>query len=77
MKYDSKISFCILVIALIKIRLFSGEITIISAWSDVIQMLQFIRMVFRKDKCGIMLKVISRTFDIRISWGLTLVPIGR
>ena len=39
--------------------------------------MHFILMVFRKDKCGIMLKVISRSFDIRISWGLTLVPIGR
>ena len=54
-----------------------GEITIISAWANAFQMLQFILMVFRKDKYGIMLKVISRTFDIRISWGLTLVPFGR
>ena len=53
-----------------------GEITIISAWADAIQMLQFILMVLRKDKCGIMVKVISRTVVIRISWGLTLVPIG-
>ena len=59
------------------IRLFSGEITIISAWANAFQMLQFILMVFRKDKCCIMFKVISRTFDIRISWGPTLVPIGR
>ena len=30
-----------------------------------------------KGQIGIMLKVISRTFDIRILWGHTLVPIGR
>ena len=54
-----------------------GKFTIISARANAFQMLQFILMVFREDKCGIMLKVISRTFDIRISWGLTLVPIGR
>ena len=40
-------------------------------------MLHFILMVFRKDKCGIMLKVIIRTFDIRILWGRTVVPMGR
>ena len=30
-----------------------------------------------KDKYGIMLKVIIRMFDIRLLWGLKLVPIGR
>ena len=41
------------------------------------QMLWFIPMVFRKDKCGVMLNVIIRTFDIRILWGRTVVPMGR
>ena len=40
-------------------------------------MLWFIPMVFRKDKCGVMLNVIIRTFDIRILWGRTVVPMGR
>ena len=34
-------------------------------------------MVFRKDNCGIMLNVIILTFDIRILWGRTVVPLGR
>ena len=40
-------------------------------------MLWFIPTVFRKDKCGVMLNVIIRTFDIRIFWGHTVVPMGR
>ena len=37
---------------------------------------EFNTIVFRKDKCGIILKVIIRTFKIRVVWGLTMVPIG-
>ena len=32
---------------------------------------------FRKDKCGIILKVIIRTFIIRVLWGFKVVHIGR
>ena len=35
--------------------------------------LWFIPMVFRKDKCGVMLNVIIRSFDIRVLWGRTVV----
>ena len=31
---------------------------------------------FRKDKWGIILKVIIRTFKIRVLWGFKVVPIG-
>ena len=40
-------------------------------------MLWFIPMVFRKDKCAVMLNVIIRTFDIPTVWGRTVVPMGR
>ena len=36
-----------------------------------------IPMIFRKDKCGVMLNVIIRSCDIRILWGRTVVPMGR
>ena len=32
---------------------------------------------FRKDKWGIILKVIIRTFKIRVLWDFKVVPIGR
>ena len=58
--------------------LFSDENTIISLWQSHFKlMLWFIPMVFRKDKCGVMLNVIIRTCDIRILWGRTVVPMGR
>ena len=57
---------------------FSDENTIIIALAKHFKlMLWFIPMVFRKDKCGVMLNVIIRTFGIRILWGYTVVPMGR
>ena len=58
--------------------LFSNENTIIIDWARPFKlMLWFIPMVFRKDKYGVMLNVFIRTFDIRIFWGRTFVPMGR
>ena len=41
------------------------------------KILRFNTIVFRKDKWGIILKVIIRTSKIRVLWGLKVVPIGR
>ena len=58
--------------------LFGDENTIIIASAKPFQMNALvIPMVFRKDKCGVMINVIIRTFDIRILWGHTVVPMGR
>ena len=41
------------------------------------KILRFNTIVFRKDKWGIILKVIICTSKIRVLWGLKVVPIGR
>ena len=41
------------------------------------KILRFNTIVFRKDKWGIISKVIIRTSKIRVLWGLKVVPIGR
>ena len=58
-------------------RLYSDENSIIIAWAKPFLMLLFTPIVFRRDKCGIMLKVIILTFDIPILWGRKVVPMGQ
>ena len=41
------------------------------------KILRFNTIVFRKDKWGIILKVIIRTSKIQVMWDLKVVPIGR
>ena len=41
------------------------------------KILRFNTIVFRKDKSGIILKIIIRTSKIRVLWGLKVVPFGR
>ena len=66
-----KILFCICVIALYEKVCFSVmKIPLLSlGQSYFILMLRFIPMVFRKDKCGVMINVIIRPFDIQILKG--------
>ena len=58
-------------------RLYSDENTIIIAWAKPLKMLLVIPTLFRRDKCGIMLKVIILTFHIGILWVRKIVPMGR
>ena len=54
------------------------KIPLLSHWQSHFKlMLWFIPMGFRKDKCGVMLNVIIRYFDIPIVWGRTVVRMGR
>ena len=62
----SNFDFVCELLPFVKDNLFSNENTIIIAWVKTFQMFEFILMVYRKDKCGIMFKVIIRTLLIRV-----------
>ena len=65
----SKFHFVCELLPFLKDRLFYDENTIFISWAKTFQLLQFIPVVFRMDKCGVMLKVIICFLLIRVLGG--------
>ena len=76
-KSDSNFHFVCELLPFVKEGLFSVGNTNLTACAKTFQMLQFIHMVFRKDKCGIRFKVIIRTLLIQVLWSRKMAPMDR